>query len=72
MGQVACTGKTINKYRVCINEPEGKRTLQQHKQGHNIKVNLKGKERDSIDSIKLDHERREWWALVNRVMDLFF
>jgi hypothetical protein len=49
VGQATCTGKIINKYRVFVNKPEGKRTLEKHKQENNIKTNIKERVCDSMD-----------------------
>jgi hypothetical protein len=52
--------------------PEGKRPLRRHRRrwGDNIKIDLGEMGIDGANLIRMAHDRVQWWAFVNTVMNL--
>jgi hypothetical protein len=52
--------------------PEGKRPLERHirRWEYNTKIDLRKIRLYSMDLINLAQSRKQWWALVNTVMNL--
>jgi hypothetical protein len=71
-GHVARIGKTRNAYRILVGKPEGKRSLGRPRRRwvDNIKMDLREIGWDGMDWIELAHDREQWGALVNTVMNL--
>jgi hypothetical protein len=71
-GQEACMGENSNAYRVLVGKPEGKRPLGRHicRLEDNIKMDLKEIGWGSMDWIHLAHDRDQWRALVNTVINV--
>jgi hypothetical protein len=65
-------GAKLNAYRILVEKPEGKRLLggPRRRWEDNIKMDLRGIGRDSMDWIDLAQDRDQWRALVNTVMNL--
>jgi hypothetical protein len=65
-------GEKRNAYRILVGKPEGKRPLRRRRRRwvDNIKMDLREIGLDGIDWIDLAHDRDQWRALVNTVMDL--
>jgi hypothetical protein len=65
-------GKKRNVYRTSVRKPEGKRPLGRpsHKLVDNIIMDLKDMGWDGMDWIDLSHDRDQWKALVNMVMNI--
>jgi hypothetical protein len=65
-------GETRNAYRILVRKPEGNRQLGRpiRRWVGNIKMDLRETEWDGIDWIDLAHNRDQWSALVNTVMNL--
>jgi hypothetical protein len=61
-----------NAYRILVGKPEGKRPLGKPRRRwvNNIKMDLRGIGRDSVDWIDLAQDRGQWRALVNTAMNL--
>jgi hypothetical protein len=73
MGQECSTnGGKRNAYRISVGKPEGKRPLRRprHRWVVNIKIHLREIGCDGMDWINLSHDRDQWRALVNIVMNL--
>jgi hypothetical protein len=71
-GHVARMGDKRNAYRILVGKPEGKRPLGRPRRRwvDNIKMDLKERGWDGVDCIDLAHDRNQWRALVNTVMNL--
>jgi hypothetical protein len=61
-----------NAYRIFVGKPEGKRPLRTPRRRwvDNIKMDLRDKGWDRMNSIDLAQDRDLWKALVNTVMNL--
>jgi hypothetical protein len=72
LGHVARMEEKSNAYRILMGKPEGKRPLGQLRRRwvDNIKMDLGEIGWDGIDWIDLAHDRDQWMALVNMVMNL--
>jgi hypothetical protein len=72
-GHVARMGEKRNIYRILVGKPEGKRPLgrRRHRWVENIKIDLREIVWDGMDWIDLAHDREEWRALVNTVMNIW-
>jgi hypothetical protein len=60
-------GETRNAYKILVGKPDGKRPLGRV---DNIKMDLRGIGWDGMDWIDSGHDRDQWRALVNTVIDL--
>jgi hypothetical protein len=71
-GHVARMGETRNAYRILAGKPEGKRPLGRLRRRwvDNIKMDLREIGWDGVDWMELAHNRDQWRALVNTVMNL--
>jgi hypothetical protein len=71
-GHVACMEKKRNAYRILVGNSEGKRLIGRPRRRweDNIKMLLRETGWGSIDLIDLAHNRDQWRALVNTVMNL--
>jgi hypothetical protein len=71
----ACStnGEKRNAYRLLVGKLEGKRPLgrPRHRWLDNIKMDLRDIGWDGTDWIDLVHDRDQWRALVNMVMNLW-
>jgi hypothetical protein len=65
-------GEKRNAYRILVGKPEGKRPLGRPRRRwvDNIKMDLREIGWDCMDWIDLAHDRDQWRALVNTVMNL--
>jgi hypothetical protein len=65
-------GETRNAYRILVGKPEGKRPLgrSRRKWVDYIKMDLREIGWGGADWIELAHDRDQWRALVNTVMNL--
>jgi hypothetical protein len=65
-------GEKRNAYRKLVGTPEGKTPLGRPRPrwGDNIKINLRDIGWDGMDWIDLAHDRDQWRAPVNTVMNL--
>jgi hypothetical protein len=65
-------GEKGNAYRILVGKPEGKRLLERQRRRwvDNIKMDLREIGWDGVDCIDLAHDRDQWRALVNAVMNL--
>jgi hypothetical protein len=63
-----------NAYRIFVGKPEGKRPVGRPRRRwvDNIKMDLREIEWDDVDWIYLAHNRSQWRALLNTVMNLRF
>jgi hypothetical protein len=70
-GHAARTGEKRNAYRILVGKSEGKRPLGRPKRRwvDNIKIDLRDKGWDGMDSIDLAQNRDQWRALVNKIMN---
>jgi hypothetical protein len=61
-----------NRYRILVGKPEGKRPLGRPRCRwlNNIKMDLRERGWGGTDWIALAHDRDQWRALVNAVMNL--
>jgi hypothetical protein len=66
-------GETRNAYRILVGKPEGKRPLGRPRCRwvDNINMDLREIRWDGMDWIDLAHDRDQWRALVNMVIDLW-
>jgi hypothetical protein len=73
-GHVARMGEGRGVYRILVGRPEGKRPLGKPRRRweDNIKMDLKEIGIDGANWIRLAHDRVQWWAFVNTVMNLRF
>jgi hypothetical protein len=71
-GHVARMGEGRGFYRVLVGSPEGKRPLgrPRRKWEDNIKMDLRDIGIDGANWIQLAHDRVQWRAFVNTVMNL--
>jgi hypothetical protein len=71
-GNVARMGEGRGAYRVLVGRPEGKRPLvrPRHRWEDNIKMDLREIGIDGANWIRLAHNRVQWRAFVNTVMNL--
>jgi hypothetical protein len=62
-----------NAYRILVGKPEGKRPLGRPRPRwvNNIKMDLREIGWDGMDWIDLAHDRDQWRALVNMVMNIW-
>jgi hypothetical protein len=72
VGHLARTGEGRDVYRVLVGRSEGKRPLGRHRRRweDNIKMDLTEIGIDGANWIRLAHDRVQWWAFVNTVMNL--
>jgi hypothetical protein len=71
MGRVCSTHvEKRTAYRNLLGKPEGKRRLGRPRRQDNIKMDLIEIEWGGMDWIDLPHDRDQWRALVNTVMNL--
>jgi hypothetical protein len=73
MGRACSTnGVKRNAYRILVGKPEGKRRLRRPrcKWKDNIRIDLREIGWGGMDWIDLAHDRDQWRALVNTVMNL--
>jgi hypothetical protein len=70
----ACStnGEESNAYRILVGKPEAKRPLGRPRHGSvdNIKMDLREIGGDGVDWIDTAHDRDQWMALVNLVLNL--
>jgi hypothetical protein len=59
-------------YKIFVGKPEAVRQFGRPKLRFedNIKVEFKGTSREGVDWFRLDHDRDQWWSLVNAAMNL--
>jgi hypothetical protein len=71
-GHVGRMGETRNAYRILVGKPEGKRPPGRPRRRwvDNIKMDLREIGWAGVDWIELVHDRGQWRALVNTVMNL--
>jgi hypothetical protein len=64
--------KKLNAYRVFVGTPERKRPLgrSRHRWENNIEMDLREIRWSGMDWIYLAQDRDQWWALVNKIMNL--
>jgi hypothetical protein len=69
---IAQMGTTRNAHRILVGKPEGKRPLGRLRRRwmNNIEMDLREIGWVGMDWIDLAHDRDEWRALVNTVMNL--
>jgi hypothetical protein len=69
---VARIGDKRNTYRILMGKPEGKRVLRRPRRGwvDNNKMDLREIGWDGVDWIDVAHDRDQWRALVNTVLNL--
>jgi hypothetical protein len=69
---VARIGAKRNTYRMLVGKPEGKRPLgrPRRKWVDNIKMDVREIRWGGMDWIDLAHDRNQWRALVNTLMNL--
>jgi hypothetical protein len=72
VGHVACMGKGRGVYRVLVGRSEGKRPLGRPRcrWEDNIKMDLREIGINVANWVQLAHDRVQWWAFVNTVMNL--
>jgi hypothetical protein len=73
MGRVcSMDGEKLNACRILVGEPEGKRPLgrPRYRWLENIKMDLREVGWYSMDWIDLAHDKDQWSAVVNMVMNL--
>jgi hypothetical protein len=71
-GYLAHTEEVINAYKILVGKPGEQRPLgiRRHQWKDNIKMGLWEIVFGGVDLIHLAWDRDQWWALVNRVMNL--
>jgi hypothetical protein len=71
-GHVARIVETMNAYGILVGKPDGKRPLGRPRRRwvDNIKIDLREIGCYGMDWIDLVHDRDQWKALVNMVMNL--
>jgi hypothetical protein len=64
-------GDMVNVYRILDRTPEWKGTLwrNRRKWENNIRMDLKEILSEDVDWIHLAHDRVQWWAVMNTVMN---
>jgi hypothetical protein len=73
MGRACSTnGENRNAYRILVGKPTGRRLLRRPRRRwvDNIKMHLREIGWDGVDWIDLAHDRDQWRALVNAVINL--
>jgi hypothetical protein len=72
-GHVACMGEGRGVYGVFVGMPDGKRSLGRPRrmQEDDIKLDLRSIGIDGANWIRLAHDRVQWRAFVNTVMNLW-
>jgi hypothetical protein len=72
-GHVARIGEKRNAYRILVGNPEGKRPLGRPRRRweDNIRMDLREIGWGGMNWIYLAHDRVQWRALVNTVMNLW-
>jgi hypothetical protein len=65
-------GEVTNAYSILGGTPEGKRPLGRPRRRweNNMRMDLKGKGRGSVDCMYLAQDRDQWRDVVNTVMNL--
>jgi hypothetical protein len=65
-------GEGRGVYRGLVERPEGKRSLgrPRHRWEDNIKMDFREKGIDGANWIRLDHDKVQWRAFMNTVMNL--
>jgi hypothetical protein len=65
-------GQKRNAYRILVGKPEGRRPLARTRRRwvDNIKMNLREIRWDGVDWMDMAHDRDQWRALVNTVLNL--
>jgi hypothetical protein len=65
-------GDVRNSYKILVRKPEGKIPLRQHrhKWEDNVRIDLREIGWKVVDWIHLAHDRNQWQALANMVMNL--
>jgi hypothetical protein len=65
-------GEKRNEYRILVGKPDGKRPLARagRKWVDNLKMDLREMEWDAVEWIDMAHDRDQWRALVNTVLNL--
>jgi hypothetical protein len=70
----ACSthGEKRNVYRILVGKPEEKRPLGRPRRRweNNIKISIRDIECDGMDWIGLFQDMDQWWALVNKAMNV--
>jgi hypothetical protein len=62
--------ENTNANRVLVARPEEKAITKTYKWEDNTTMNLRETGWDGMNCIKLDHDKDQWWALVNTIMNL--
>jgi hypothetical protein len=72
-GACSTNGEKMNAYRVLLGKPEGRRPLGRPRRRwvNNIKMDLRDIGWDGVDSIEMAHDRDQWRALVNTILNLW-
>jgi hypothetical protein len=73
-GHIVCTGKKrLYDYKTLVGKPEGKRRLvtPRHRWQYNIKMDLRKIGWEGMNWIHLTHDKDQWQALINTVMNLW-
>jgi hypothetical protein len=70
-GACSTHGEKRNAYRILVGKPEGRRPLGRTRRRwvDNIKIDLRETGWDGVDWVDLAHDRDQWRALVNTVMN---
>jgi hypothetical protein len=71
-GNEVCMGEKKNAYRSMVGKPEGKGPQERpiRRWEYNIKIDLREIGWSGMDWIDLAHDRGQWRALMNTVMNL--
>jgi hypothetical protein len=69
---VECTGEMINVYKIFVGKSEGKRPLRRPRRRWEGNITMVSREVGwvVVDCKRLTHDRDQWRALVNTVMNL--
>jgi hypothetical protein len=69
---VAQMGEMRNAYKIVVGKPEGKGPLRiyRHEWEDNIRMDLEEIGREDVDWVHLTQDRGQWWALVNKIMNI--
>jgi len=72
VGHVALMGEGWITYKVLVTQPEGKWQFGRpnYRWKGNVTVVLRLIVREDVDWIHVTQDRKQWWALVNMVMNL--